>query len=685
MRLRRHDLRRRRDEHGVVAIVVALCVVLLLVAAAMVIDFGLVRVDRQIDKSAADSATAAGLHGLNAGDGNPHPFIGVCTALRYLQSNNDRFGGLSDTAGTWTTGTGTGASNGCTDPTVRGQICTPGSQASWARFEWTGSLAGKPINVTIQSGYQLSSASGWSEDTLAASTADENDKAQGCDQLVVWISESRHPGLGSLATDSDLKTAIRSVGRVQPGPGGYAPAMLLLKRTGCPVLQVGATGGGANSYVHVFGALGSNGLSQPGTIHADTDGSGCSGGGGNWVFYGKAADGIVTYAAPTFGAPLVADPSKPGSMTSVAGANGVGFGIVRDASSSVYGSAALGPAGAGAAAKFEPTGRSLITRKPVDDRYFAGVKAVINAAQSNVFGNVTAANAVSKGYVKVSCTGPGNVATVPAYDPAKVGLFVDCATLKVMPSSAWHTVVFSGNVAPSATLALPNADHVYIFGGGDALNLGSGNEFRMHTNGTTDLAGKCKSTQTVGKKAVLVIADGDIKQSGGVLQLCNTSVILMGGQTNGCVPITSGTAPTQAPCGGMGTGQMKQTGGDVDWTAPDEYDVMTLPNGDPDPAKAPAWSDPNGPEDLALWSESAANSTSTKASMGGGAVLHVRGVFMVPNFDPFTIGGSGTQNLVNAQYIATSIALNGTVQLVMSVDPNSGVTLPKLYVVGLVR
>jgi len=135
----------------------------------------------------------------------------------------------------------------------------------------------------------------------------------------------------------------------------------------------------------------------------------------------------------------------------------------------------------------------------------------------------------------------------------------------------------------------------------------------------------------------------------------------------------------------MGTGQIAQNGGTVDWTAPNTFDAMNLPNGDDDPARSPAWTDPLGPEDLAFWSESAANSSSTKASMGGGALLHVSGVFMTPNYEPFTIGGNGGQDLKDAQYISTSVALNGAVQLNMEVDPNAAVPLPKLKLVGLVR
>jgi hypothetical protein len=112
---------------------------------------------------------------------------------------------------------------------------------------------------------------------------------------------------------------------------------------------------------------------------------------------------------------------------------------------------------------------------------------------------------------------------------------------------------------------------------------------------------------------------------------------------------------------------------------------MTLANGSPDLSRTASWVHVNGPEDLALWAESGSNSSSL-FSMGGSGVFNVRGVFMAPNADPFTIGGGSTMNLINAQFVASSIALNGTgTNITMSVDPNSAVTLPELNPVGLVR
>jgi hypothetical protein len=43
-------------------------------------------------------------------------------------------------------------------------------------------------------------------------------------------------------------------------------------------------------------------------------------------------------------------------------------------------------------------------------------------------------------------------------------------------------------------------------------------------------------------------------------------------------------------------------------------------------------------------------------------------------------------NLKNAQFVASTIALNGnTTNITMSVDPNAAVSLPRLLLVGLVR
>jgi hypothetical protein len=103
------------------------------------------------------------------------------------------------------------------------------------------------------------------------------------------------------------------------------------------------------------------------------------------------------------------------------------------------------------------------------------------------------------------------------------------------------------------------------------------------------------------------------------------------------------------------------------------------------PTAVTAWHDVNGPEDLALWTESG-SSTSSTYGMAGGGLFQVRGVFMVPNAAPFIISGGASLNLTNAQYVTTSIELNGnTTNITMRVDPNAAVSLPDQGLVGLVR
>jgi hypothetical protein len=136
-----------------------------------------------------------------------------------------------------------------------------------------------------------------------------------------------------------------------------------------------------------------------------------------------------------------------------------------------------------------------------------------------------------------------------------------------------------------------------------------------------------------------------------------------------------------------GDSQVSLTGSaSIDWVAPNTIDVTTDSDGNPLSAAISAWHDPNGPEDLALWTESYGGTSNPKYSMGGSGVMHTVGVFMAPNAAPFTISGGSSQDLRNAQYIATSIDLNGSgTKITMRVDPNSAVTLPALDVVGLVR
>ncbi|MFL6108293.1 MAG: TadE/TadG family type IV pilus assembly protein, partial [Marmoricola sp.] len=466
----RSSLSRRRDEAGAVAILVALSLTLILIVAAMVLDFGLVRVDRQVDKSAADAATLAGLHALNGGDASPRPFAGVCGAINYLQQNNDRFAAMTPAAGAWSDGASPAAAiagNPCTDTTLLNQACSPGSPSTWAKFTWTATLDSQPFAVVVQSGYQLSTTSGYGEDSIQAAQADNDDSAQGCDQLAVLIDQQRAPGLGSLASTTDLRTSIRSVGRVKQDTGGYAPAMLLLEQKTCPVLESGSNSGG--SFIHVLGAEASDGTTQPGTIHSDSDASvSCSGGSNQNLFLGKGNDGVVAYAAPLAGSPGSADASKPGQLTSYAGLLNKALKFIIDNDSTRSSSyAATGVNTASPGTHKAPTGLPRVTRKPVDSRYFTGVKGAISAA-STIFTGVTPTTALGLGY-KVLSGCSATQADVDALSlTATSWLYVDCNGAFSGPNGALNIpaqrIVFRGSVAPQRIHTYGNATQVYING-----------------------------------------------------------------------------------------------------------------------------------------------------------------------------------------------------------------------------
>lgn len=663
----RHTLRRnhpRRPEHGAVAILVALCMVSLLVAVAMVLDFGIVRVDRQSNKSSADAAASAGLRGLDTGDGLAHPFPGVCQALRYLGANNPRF---SDLAGSWSDGVGTPTLDGCTDTTLYYQPCLPGDPTSWARFEGTAS-SGR-ITVRIQSGYDLSDGN-FAEETISALQADAGDSdQQGCDQLAVIVSETREPGLGSVATTGTLVSRIRSVGRVVVDNNGLgAVALLLLERNDCAVLD--ADGAGANILVHDNGPM-------PGMIHADSlgdgqvdvdgDGDVDSIGGDcetNKVLNGNHPDGIVAEASQVGSKPAVL------SVRALSGEPGATAGNASDPDPDVI--AMPGP-------PFnQPVGGGLITRSPVDNRWLNGVKIAVSSAATNwVSPPPTALTPAPTVAHETNCTGgsgPANAATFTAetvvFDCTDAGKNYPNITL------AAKKVIFTHGVYVTSDFKMPLADEVYVRGvpGGDAITVKNNASFQMHFDGRTEsrppfVRQVCKETAIDGR-AKLVIGAGSIGMGSSTahMQMCNTATIMMGGQALACLPASTPTLPSTNLCDSF----IQVTGGALDWTAPNQSDL---------PAAQTEW---DQLEDLALWSEAEGVSALGHRIMGGGQ-MHLTGIFMLPNANSFRIGGGGDQAVENSQYVARRLKVNGTGTLDMKPHPANSFTIPIIGGFQLVR
>jgi len=628
---------------------ISLAMVALMVIAGMVIDFGFARYDRQINKSTADAGVAAGMRSFDQDDGQVYTFRGVCDAIGYLRANEPKLSSLPAYAP-------------CSNTLARAKTCNVSDPSTFA--DYTGSTSDGVYTVRVKSPYALPDAA-FPEDAYSSLASDNGDQ---CLQLGVIITQRRDPGLGKLATKSKLVTNIRSVGRVQGGPGNRSPALLLLDRHGCNVLSVGSAGN-QSSFIHVYGAA-SGTSSQPGTIHADSDGSACKL--NETIFTGSINDGIAAYAKP--------DLTDHGYISSYAARLGVAQAVVADGVNHVYGSAAASEVGAGSAAKYPVSSLGLITRKLVDDRYLPGLTTAVAGAASKFATITSAATAISNGYVVLNNCSGNNQSDINALDATKP-LYVDCAPYRGMGSIPNRTVFFSGMIGSQATTLMPNATMVYIVGGsGDSVDVSGG--FQMHHHGSSS----CPNTpQNEGAK--LFIRSGNIKNNNAAFRACNTVVVMLGGQNDGCLPpVGTVQPPTATPCsGGTGTGQLKLGGGGsgattIDWTAPNMYDadISTLT----DAQKQAAWDDQ---EDLAFWSESYGGNNSPSYTMAGGSGLHLVGVFMTPNAAPFTVTGGGGQTLNNAQYIANSFQVNGGASLTMIVDPNNTVQLPKLRYFDLVR
>jgi len=644
----------------------------LLITGAIVLDFGLARFEKQTNKSAADDAVMAALRSADGGDGEVYPFRAVCGALSFLKANRPALSGLA----------------ACT--TNDAVACKPGDSTTYASYQDSVTVGNKTYKVWIKSPYLVTDAStdgGFGEETLGTLAGDTGDSTkQGCDQVGVIIKESTPPGLGRVISNSPIVTRVRSVGRVSVRPGDSAPALLMLDRTHCQVVALSAGGGGAESHIRVYGSAsymakrkdGTPGIAQTaGSIHSDSD---CTAGSPNPpLFLGKSTDGIVAYGSP--------DGTLSGTITSKAGQNGASASTMYDSLTNVYGTTAKDEVSVGT--KTGAAGHERVTRKVVDNRYLGtsatGVTGVITAAQSSIFSSstgVNAGNAAGKGYKVLSSCNPAAADLTAAGITATSDVFVDCTGnpgYKGTVPIPGKTVIFNGQIQQSANVSLPNAQKVYVFGtGGNGINASSG--FSMHTSGLMDGA-NCSNGNSP-NKAILVVKDGGISANGGILRLCNTSVFLLGGRDDGCLSSVQYTvAPVTSPCSGSGNGLINVGGTAVqDWTAPNQYNDMSgmLPAD-----QQAAWTDVNGPEDLALWTET--YGTSSDWQMAGGGTMHLVGVFMTPNASPFVVKGGASQTLSNAQYIASSFLLTGGATLQMTVDANNVISFPELNPFTLVR
>lgn len=640
---------RPRGEHGAVAVIMAAGLTAILVAGAFVLDFGIARVDRTSNKLTADAAALAGLGSLSDQDDTRRPWRAVCTAVSYLKANDDDL--TSGSSESWRRGNGTTVSAPCSTPSVYDSLCVPDgentSHASWARYDAT-SADGRVV-VTISSGYQTPDPA-FPEDAAAASDSGSATEG-GCDQLAVIITESRSPGLGSLAVDGDIVTRIRSVGRAVPNQlSEHVPALILLERNACDALTVGSN----VSFIEVFGSG-----SAPGSIHADSLGNGSNCTSDATVIDGKFSKHIWAHAAAS------GSPRRPGSITVVASSGAPGAVPARATDGAANTCAETVTATCAAA-----TGRGIVGRRPADLRYLTGVRTALAAAAP-----LYNATATPSGYVLQGgdCTfnssDTDNATTSP--------VFVNCpngATFKdrVFTFANAPSVVFNGPVeiqsGSGSGLAAPKATRLYVRGRTTAgANTGLVVKKGLRLNNVSgDTA--CPGL-TAQPRAQLVVGYGPLSgEASAAFRLCHTTALLAGNSAAACpVPATIGTAPTTNAC----TGSLNLSGGaSVDWTAPNLITTRSATNTETNTLL----------EDLAFWTE-----TSAASGMGGGGLVSLAGVFVAPNA-PFSLGGgSDSASRQDAQFMARSLQVTGNATVRMTPDPRDSIKISAAPLTGLVR
>jgi hypothetical protein len=628
---------------------VALMVACLIVVGAIVLDFGRARLDRQMNKAAADSAAISALEAMRHVDalgnetGKAAPYAAVCAAYEYLKASNSELDALS---GTLSDGNGAAVGGACPLPSaspLRDVACEPDNRSTWARF--SGTADGGRLRVEIRNGYvPAEDAASFPEENLSTLLADQGAPAhKGCDQLAVLITEDESLGFGRIVTDDDLTTTVRSVARVDMGDDNeVGVALMLLERYDCNVLSTGGT----SAKIRVDGYA-----DVPGLIHVDSLGNGDDCGSKKVIeVAGNNPGAIVAGESET-------TPKAPGEIGVVA--LGGPPGIPANASdllTYVYSEPLPGSS---------PVARTLMTRRAVDDDYFSGVKDAINKA------NAAWAAPTPDVVVSSGCTGSGLPASVNAN--AAGTWYFDCPSVSYsgdvsLPNAT--KVIFKGQleVRSGRVFNMPRASEVYVNepASTTAPGLLVKGHFRMHTNGSAN----CEGMATPGERARLVVGNGEIRAEGGdpMFQACHTSVILMGGEDDGCVPddADKGSEPQDTTaCNGY----IDLAGGaQTDWTAPN------LEGADR------TQTDQDDLEDLAFWTEN----HQTSSILGSGGIT-LAGVFVLPNANPFKVGGNGAQDVEDSQFFTRKLEANGNGTVFLKPDPHNMTKVPYYGSFALVR
>lgn len=631
---------RLRGDDGAYAILYAITIVLFIAFAGIVVDINSARADRRINRLATDSAAVAAATELRSD--SPNALEACLKATAYL---NENVRGIALTPAT---------------------VCTP--FAAFADNAWTCPAAAVPFLPVTSGDYRIVMT--WpvvdgsplltNPDVRPGDVEQDLDPVfdgapeDACERFGVSVSLDRQFIFGPVVGGpSGISTLASSVSRSAPeGEAGEAAvALILLERRGCNLLEAQNTG----PTVIVQG----NG-DRPGGIQADSTGSGSDGscGSGNKIFNALKPDQIIAAHAVTAATAGGVKAAGVIGSVSLTGAPGSQPTNTYTGDPGVRVRAETDPAAMVPLAQQVPSPRSLVTRSVVDSRYRTRVRELITEAQGRW--TLSAAAATTAGFAVIdSCklnSGDPDTRSLVFVNCDKAEITVDQYTF----SGPDSTIVFNKPVSvggnTSNFLAITDARKVFIRG-----RLDASRGVRINS-GSADEAVTCAMRQATARTrtAALVLNGPLTAGANAAYRLCSTTVIFAA-----CpVPVTDGTAPLTNTC----TDIVNTNGGSFDWAAPNAV------------ATTPVAADFQRLEDLALWGEASQNNR-----LGGNAGVTLSGVFFLPNADSFSLGGTGTFTVTNAQMIVRRLLVSGNSTFSFRPNPEDVITIPFFGSVSLIR
>ena len=654
--------RRRRGEEGAVIVVTAVFATAALLMVGLVVDGGQLKVDRRTNKGVTDVAARAGISRLAFG-----PWSGVCKAREFLLGNAKTFKTFDPGSETWSTAAAQVlAVNPCPSVATAPDTvpCAPNNPATWAKLQAT---AGQGrFTIEIQSGYVL-------PDPRCPGDAARGDTGAAdrgsCDNLAVILTEREEATFSKVGGAEATNVRVRSVGRLNAVESvDFVAALQLLERHDCDVL----TTGGANTRViaQPYGTY-------PGTIQIDSDGTGsCP----SPILNAQATSGGPSVLACSVNSTNTDCDPGTGTRPSRIGIYAKNFNkpasIISSSYPSTYGDTA--------AVASPRTGRKF-----TDQRYRTNVAAL----DAEVKGMLPSVSALPPGCTSVNiltstCNGSNGLTWLVVSDCGSLSTFFGTVLGRTAAQNIWFRcdlnvttplaltaansfIVVTGQLAVNSTFTITDPRKVFIGGRSTGNKIGLDLTGSGVLNVNTGGASACSARTAPGHPNKLVVGHGSVKVgSGFTARMCQTFTYLASGYDK--VPATNGTNPCTDPCSTYSGTIDVTSGGAVDLSAPNEI-TGRLPSAD-------ELATTNQFEDLGLWVEAGGGTN----GLTGGAATRLRGVFFLPNADPFTLAGGGSLPIeLSAQFVSTTLKVTGgaTVNLVPNPEDSIPVAVPMTLLV----